>query len=309
MNPRLFDDMMIGTLELFCLTAELGSFTAVAHQLGLTPTAVSRGMTRLEARYGAQLLIRSTRQIRLTPAGQAFAVACRQALEQLKQAERQLTDQQQHVAGLVRCSVPTSYGHYRIAALMPALHQRYPQLKLELHFSNHNVDFIQDGYDLAIRAREQPDSNLIMRKLEDAELITVASKRYLARYGTPQTPDDLKQHQCIGFILPSRGTTVAWQFEQQGRLQAVEVGGWLAYRDDILAGVTLAKQGAGVVQIYRFLVEDALADGTLVQVLPQYACGSRPFSLIYPAQRYMSAPVRAVVEFLVEQCRMLSRGV
>jgi DNA-binding transcriptional LysR family regulator len=298
---RQFDDLSLGTLELFCLTAELESFSAAANSAGLTPPAVSRTIARLEARLGTPLFARTTRQVRLTDAGRHYYEQCKQAIEQIAQAEEQVSGAQTQPSGTVRVSLPTSYGHYRVLPLVPGFRRQYPGVELELQLSNRNVDFITEGFDLAVRGRTQPDSSLIAKKLEDADLVVVASPSYLAQRGTPQSTDDLARHECVHFALPSTGQLVPWELLVDGRLQAHSVGGGVRCFDDIIGPITLARHGAGLVQTYRFLVQADLQSGALQEVLHQHAGASRPFSLLFPAGRHMPRRVRVLIDFLTEQ--------
>ncbi|HYD79020.1 MAG TPA: LysR family transcriptional regulator [Paucimonas sp.] len=298
---RHFDDILIGSIELFCAAAELGGFTAAANAAGVTPAAVSRSVSRLEARLGVRLFVRTTRQISLTDAGRQYFEQCRQALGQLIEAERAVTGQQSAPAGILRLSVPTTYGHHRILPLLPAFRTRYPGVQVDIHVSNRNIDFADEGYDLAIRAREPADSSFIARKLEDAELVVVAAPAYLKRAGTPATPADLARHECIQFVLPSNGRTVEWLFREQGKDVEIQVAGTYRCYEDILAGATLARNGAGLFQAYRFTVEEDLRQGTLVEIMRDYGGRSRPFSVLYPHGRHLSLRVRAFVEFLMER--------
>lgn len=298
---RRLDDFNLGSLELFCLVAELQSFTAAANAAGLTPAAVSRTIARLETRLGSQLFVRTTRRVRLTEGGAAYHRQCRDALAQLMDAERELTGEQQVPSGTVRVSLPTSYGHHRVLPLLPRFRARYPEVQLELQLSNRNVDFTADGYDLAIRGRNPPDSGLVARKLEDAVLVVVASPAYLRRHGTPRTLESLQRHECLHFHLPSTGQLVPWIFHRDGQEFEVPVRGALRCADDILAPVTLARHGAGLVQTYRFIVEQDLQAGTLKEVLSSFAGASRPFSVLYPAQRHMPRRVRVFIDFLLDE--------
>jgi DNA-binding transcriptional LysR family regulator len=298
---RLFDDMALGSIELFCLTAEHQGFTAAAQVTGLSPAAVSRSVARLEARLGVQLLVRTTRRVRLTEAGQRYHLRCRQALGQLQEAEREATEQAQLASGLVRLSLPTSYAHYRVLPVLPDFLQMCPHIELELQLTNRNVDFTDERFDLAVRGRAPPDSGLVARKLEDADLVVVASPDYLRRHPAPQGIEDLSGHECIQFVLPRTGQNVPWLLQRGGRIEEVVTRGRLACSDDILGPVTLARAGAGVLQTYRYLVERDLAEGRLVALLPACAGASRPFSLIYPGNRHMPLRVRAVIDFLVSR--------
>ncbi|MGQ7819356.1 LysR family transcriptional regulator [Metapseudomonas furukawaii] len=299
---RQFDDILLGSIELFCLAAEEGGFTAAAQVAGVTPAAVSRSIGRLEARLGVRLFSRTTRSIRLTESGRSYYEECRQALTQLVEAERSVMGQQQEPAGVLRISIPTVYGHFRVLPLLPEFRRRYPQVKIEVHLSNRNIDFAAEGYDMAIRVRAQPDSTLIARHLEDAALVVIATPDYLGRIGTPRTLEDLARHECIQFELPSSGRRIAWLFNEQGREREVLAEGSYVITDDVvMGGVTLARHGAGLFQTYRFIVEKELAEGSLVEVLQDYGGRSRPFTLLYPQNRHVPLRLRAFVDFLMER--------
>ncbi len=297
---RQFDDILLGSIELFCLAAESGSFTTAAAVAGVTPAAVSRSVSRMEARMGVRLFTRTTRSVKLTDSGRAYFEQCRQALAQLVEAQREVMGKQQTPSGTLRISVPTTYGHHRILPLLPAFRARFPAVKVDVHISNRNVDFIDEGYDMAIRVRVLPDSGLIARHLEDAQLVTVASPDYLQRVGRPQTLDDLHHHECIQFELPSSGRHIAWLFKENAKDKEILTEGGYSCSDDVLGGVTLAKHGAGLFQTYKFIVEKELAEGSLVEVLEAFNGRSRPFTLLYPGGRHTPLRLRAFVDFLME---------
>lgn len=297
---RHFDDLQLGSIELFCLAAEAGSFTAAAQLAGVTPAAVSRSILRLEQRLGSRLFARTTRSIRLTEAGRNFFVQCSQALTQLVEAQQEVMGAQTTASGRLRISLPTTYGHHRILPLLPAFRALYPEVTVDIHLGNRNIDFVAEGYDLAIRVRAQPDSTLIARLLEDARLVVVASPDYLHKAGAPQTLEDLAQHECIQFELPSSGRRISWLFQEDGKDREVFSDGGYSCSDDVLGGVTLAKHGAGLFQTYKFIVEQELADGRLVEVLQNYSGRSRPYTLLYPHGRYVPQHVRAFVDFLLQ---------
>ena len=172
-------------------------------------------------------------------------------------------------------------------------------MKVDIHLSNRNIDFVGEGYDLAIRVRALPDSTLIARHLEDAALVVVASPDYLARVPAPQSLEELAEHDCIQFELPSNGRRIPWLFNERGQERELLLTGNYCCSDDVLGGVTLAKHGAGLFQTYRFIVERELAEGTLVEVLPAFGGRSRPFTLLYPQGRHMPLRLRAFIEFLM----------
>lgn len=143
---RQFDDILLGSIELFCLAAECGSFTLAAQEAGITPAAVSRSVSRLEERLGVRLFTRTTRNINLTEAGKNYFQQCYQALLQLREAERDVMGKQNDPSGTLRISLPTTYGHYRILPLLPQFRAQYPKVKVDIHLSNRNVDFVSEGW-------------------------------------------------------------------------------------------------------------------------------------------------------------------
>jgi DNA-binding transcriptional LysR family regulator len=298
---RQFEDVLLGSIELFCLAAELESFTSAANAASVTPAAVSRSVARLEERLGVRLFVRTTRQIRLTDAGRRYFEQCRQALSLLTDAEREATGQQTAPTGVLRISMPTPYGHYRVLPLLAEFRTRYPGVTVETHLSNRNIDFAEEGFDLAIRGRAPSDSGLIARTIEDAELVVVASPAYLRHAGKLKTPDDLVDHDCIQYALPSTGRNLPWLFKQKDEATEMITRGGCSASGDVLAGVTLARHGAGIFQTYRFIVDEDIGKGTLKELLVPYGGCSRPFVLLYPHARHLSSRVRSFVDFLMER--------
>lgn len=296
---RGFDPVQLGSIEQFCKAAELGSFTAAAEFLGLTPATVSRSISRLENRLGVRLFSRTTRNVRLTSEGELYRQECQQALEQIAEAERTITGNQQVPSGLLRISVGTLYANYRLLPLLPRFAETYPQIDLELSISNHLVDFVEEGFDLAIRLGIPEDSRLVAHPLEDAPVGIFATPGYLARKGVPETLDDLAGHDCIQFILPSSGRAMSWIFrDEQGNDIDYSFRSRLRVLDDALGCVSWASAGGGLFQIYHFIAAAAVARGELVEVLKPYGGRSRPFSMLYPQNRHVSARVRAFIDFM-----------
>jgi DNA-binding transcriptional LysR family regulator len=303
---RYFDDIKLGSIELFCLTAESGSFTAASTKAGLSPAAVSRSIARLEARLGVCLFVRTTRQMRLTEGGRAYYEQCQQALTQLIEAEREITGAQDAPSGRISISAPTPYAHYRLLPLLPSFRQRYPDVQIDIHVSNRNIDFVEEGFDLAIRGREPEDSGLIARRLEDTELLVVATPNYLKYAGIPQTPADLKNHECIQFEMPSSGRKSLWAFNVNDQRVELETSGSYTCQSDFLATATLAKSGAGLMQAYRFTVQEEIDSGAMQAVLTEYGGTTRPFFLIFPQKRHLPLRVRVFIDYLVEHLTRLN---
>lgn len=299
---RAFDPVQLGSIELFCRAADLGSFTMAAESLGLRPAAVSRSIARLETRLGVRLFVRTTRSIRLTNEGELYKAQCQQALEQIAEVERAITGNQKVPSGPLRISLPTTYAHHRLLPVLPRFTSMYPNIEIELNISNRNIDFVEDGYDLAIRLGEPQDSRLIARKLEDATLGVFASPSYLKEHGTPSTIAELKQHACIQFILPSNGRPMPWIFkDQDGQDIDYTFRSKLRVNEDVLGGVNWARAGGGLFQIYHFITQEAVQRGELIELMQNFSGRSRPFSVLYPQNRHLSARVRAFVDFLIDQ--------
>lgn len=296
---RNFDAVFLGSIEIFCLAAEQKSFTLASNLAGITPAAVSRSINRLEQRLGVRLFVRTTRQIRLTDAGNEYYSYCRDALQQLTEAESAVLGEHISPSGVIKISMPTTFGHYRILPLLPEFKKRYPGITFDLHISNRNIDFLAEQFDLAIRGRVPPDSNFICRKIEDSELLVIASRSYLEAHGEPKTLDELTQHECIQFQLPSTGRHVPWLFNEDGIDRDIATNGGYSCSEDVLGGVSLAKKGAGLFQTYRYVVDEELKRGEVVEVLTAYAGRSRPFNLMYPHGKLLPSRVRVFIDYLM----------
>lgn len=288
----------LGDVEVLLAVVEHGSFTAAAAALSTTASVLSRAVGRLEARLGQQLMRRTTRRIGLTDAGRRYADQARSAFELLKAAAEEAQSESAVLQGRIRISAPTTFGHFRLPALLQPFLARHPGVRLELNITNRNVDLVAEGFDMAIRLGTLPDSGLVARKLEDAPLRLVATPEYLRRAGVPRALGDLAQHACLPFILPRTGRHGAWSFRvgdddvEWTPTSAIEVS------DDVLGTVSLAEQGIGICQTYDFIVRERLASGQFVELLPELGGRTRPFSLVYAPHRHPSAAARALIAAL-----------
>ncbi|HIG8793910.1 TPA: LysR family transcriptional regulator [Raoultella terrigena] len=293
---RKFD--YLGDVEVFITVVEHGSFTAGAVALSTTPSVLSRSVSRLEVRLGRQLLQRTTRRVSLTEAGRLYLEQARAAFSLLDEAGRDAQGQEGELTGRVRLSVPTTYGHYRLPPLLARFARQYPQVQVELNITNRNVDLVAEGFDLAIRLGQLPDSGLVARKLEDAALLLVASPDYLQRMGTPRTLEELQRHLCLPFVMPRTGRLAPWVFRDGGADVDWLPASSIKTSDDVLGVVSLAERGMGICQSYEFIVRERMQRGQLIEVLPQYRGRSRPFSVIYAPHRHQSAATRAMIDLL-----------
>ena len=290
----------LSTIATFCKAAELSSFTAAAQALGFTPAAVSRGVGRLEERLGLKLFRRTTRSMQLTDDGRLYYEQCRAALGQIDDAEKAITGQQSEPRGLLRVSAPSTYAHYRLLPRLPEFQRRYPLIELEINVSNRNIDFVDEGYDIAVRLGEPPDSRLVARKLEDTAVGVYANPSYLKARGAPQSLPALQdpaQHTLLPFVLPSTGRVLPWLFMQDGEPVEITPKSSVQISEDPLACVALARAGMGLVQTMQWIAQAHAQE--LVEVLPQLSGRSRPFYLLYPHNRHLSARVRVLVDYLM----------
>jgi DNA-binding transcriptional LysR family regulator len=290
----------LSTIALFCKSAELGSFTAAANAIGLTPAAVSRGVGRLEDRLGIKLFRRTTRSMSLTDDGRLYFEQCRAAIAQIDDAEKNITGQQSEPRGLLRISAPSTYAHYRLLPRLADFKSRYPLIELDINIANRNIDFVDDGYDIAIRLGTPPDSRLIARKLEDARVGVYATPAYLKKHGHPKSLADLKDkraHTLLPFVLPSTGKALPWIFMDGGQQIELMPNSTVQVSEGPIGCVVLARSSMGLVQTFSWITESYKDE--FVEVLKPYAGCTRPFYLLYPQNRHLSARVRALVDFLM----------
>lgn len=296
---RRFDHLP--DVEAFITTVEQGSFTAGAVTLATTPAVISRAIARLEARVGSQLLRRTTRSLSLTDAGRLYLEQTRTAFAAIAEAERAIQGHDGELTGRVRISVPSTFGHYRLPALLRRFAERHPKVLVEVNITNRNVDLVAEGFDLAVRFGALADSGLVARKLGDAEFRLVAAPSYLARAGMPATIKDLDHHACIHFVMPRTGRVAPWLLNDNGKLVEWRPKPRLEVSDDFVGLVSLATGGLGICQSFEFIVAGPIARGELVEVLPQLRGGARAMSVIHPPHRRLSAAARALIDALSEK--------
>jgi DNA-binding transcriptional LysR family regulator len=282
----------------FCAAFELESFSKAARRLGVTPQAASRSVVRLEETLGVTLFRRTTRSVTPTDEARAYYRAAKEALDLLRRAETEMSHQDVTRSGVVRLSAPTTFGHHRLLPALAGFRERYPGVELEIHVGNRNVDFTAEGYDLAIRQGKIQEKGLVARKLGNFSLGVYGAPAYLARRHAPRTPAQLADHSCIAFIMPSTGRILSWTFVPKPRSFVPSAP--LRCAEDVLATITLARAGLGLIQTYDFLVEKDVERGMLVEVLRDFRGASRPFSLIYPESPKRSPAARALIDFLLE---------
>ncbi len=285
-------------LRVFARVVEHGGFTAAANTLGQSPSAVTKTIARLEDELGTQLFNRTTRNLRTTDFGQEFYERCLQILADLEEAEANLKRGNGVARGCIRAVVPLSFGRVTLAPELPNFFERYPEVSLDLHFSDSAVDLIGSGFEIAVRTGNSADSRLTTRLLTRGPQVTVAAPRYLDRRGIPAVPLDLLQHNCL---ISRFGPD--WSFkDSDGRTQQIRVRGNATINSgDALREAAVA--GTGIAQGTWWLYRKDLERGDVKAVLTPYNTEGAPVSVLYPPQRHLPAKLRAFIDFLVSITR------
>lgn len=290
-----------GEMEVFARVVELGGFSAAARAFRLTPSAVSKLVARLEARLGVRLLNRSTRQLQLTPEGAAFYERAKRLIADIDEAERSAMLGAEP-AGKLRINTNLPFGHHFLLPLVPEFLARYPQVTLDLVLTDTVVDLVADRTDVAIRAGPLRSSSLVARKLGETRMAVVAAPDYLARRGTPRTPQDLAGHNCLTFGYAR--AIEDWPFVEAGRTHAFMPRG-NTQAGDGLALRQLAVLGVGIARVSLFHAAADIAAGRLVPILEKYNPGdTETFSAVFLGHGgQLPSRVRALLDFLVERVR------
>jgi DNA-binding transcriptional LysR family regulator len=281
----------------FVRVVEAGSLTGAARRLEVAKSAVSRRLSELEARLGVQLLRRTTRTLHVTDAGHAFYQRCVRILADVDEAELAVSDVHGRLAGQLRVAAPLSFGIAHLQPAVEAFLAEHPDVRFDLDLDDRQVDLMAENFDLGIRIAPLADSSLVARRLATVEHVVCASPDYLARHGTPATPEALAEHDCLTYANAPESD--AWHCtDAQGREHRIPVRSRLrANNGDLLREAAVA--GLGVVFQPRFIVHRALAEGTLVPVLTDCDWSRVDAWALYPQTRHLSARVRAFVDFLV----------
>jgi DNA-binding transcriptional LysR family regulator len=292
-----------GELEVFVRAVELGGFSAAARALGMTPSAVSKLVARLEARLGARLLNRSTRNLQLTPEGCVFYERGVRVLAELDETERGAAIGAMP-RGRLRVHANVPLGRHYLLPLAPAFLDAHPDITLDIVLTDQVVDLLEQRTDVAIRSGPLKDSQLVARKLGDASMVIVGAPAYLARRGTPRTPADLDAHNRLGFGFAR--TLNGWPLldAQHTRIEVPVAGNALAGDGETLRQLALA--GVGLARLAAFQVRDDVAAGRLVVLLDAFNPGDmEPVNALYLGQGgHLPARVRALLDFLAERMRV-----
>ncbi|WP_428309939.1 LysR family transcriptional regulator [Hydrocarboniphaga sp.] len=280
-------------MQCYVRAVETGSFSVVARELSTTQPTVSKNIAALEAHLGARLLYRSSRKMSLTPEGESYYAECRRILDAVAEAESGARGQNT-AAGLLRVACPAALARHRVMPLIRPFTEKHPEVCIELVFSNHDIDLIEEGLDIAFRIGRLQDSSYRARLVATYALCCAASPDYLQRKGTPATPADLLQHNCVMFTRNSTGPI--WQLGDE----AIRPQGNL--RVDNPDGLRVAAlSGLGIVVAPTWLFADELHDGRLVCLLEAWPIQALPVHMIYPAKGFLPTRARVFMDFVVDE--------
>jgi DNA-binding transcriptional LysR family regulator len=283
----------------FVRSVEGGGFSAAARELGLTPSALSKLVTRLEDRLGARLLQRTTRRLQLTPEGEAFYVRSRRILADMDEAEAEVVAAGVRPTGLLRLHCGSAFGMHQLAPAVPLFLERYPEVDLDITISDEPLVGLGDGVDLAIRIGPLDESSMVARRICNLERVICAAPSYLERCGTPRTPDDLQQHNCLW--ITSLPVLRRWPFDTDDGIRVVHIDGNVV-ANNAETVLQLALAGVGITRLTDVIVGDAIGRGELVPILGEWHhVEPVPLYATYPSGRNLSPKVRAMVDFLVER--------
>ncbi|AMB85036.1 LysR family transcriptional regulator [Pseudomonas agarici] len=283
----------------FIRTAELGSFVAAGRALGLSASAVGKGVSRLEQQLGVRLFQRSTRSLSLTDEGRVFQERCRRILDDLDDAQAALSQSTEVPRGRLRLSLPIASYHLFQSVLM-AFMALYPDIELDIDFSDKLVDLIEEGFDVAIRSGDLPDSRLIRRSLPGVQLVLCAAPAYLERHGTPRTPAELDDHLTVRFRYFKNGKLQDWPLlREEGARESRTRTVMVSNNMEMVRGALI--HGFGLGTLPDFLAREALAAGSLRCLLHEHLIAPDPMSIVWPSSRQLSRKIRVFVDFVCER--------
>lgn len=283
-------------LSFFVLLAKLGSMSATARELGLTPPAVTKRLMLMEQRLGVRLVNRTTRRISLTAEGETYLAQAAQILGSIRDMEESVSSSRAEPKGLLRVNATPGFGRMRIAPLVSRFAHAHPDVEVELQLTDRPIGLVEEAYDLAIRFGELPDSRLSARKLMANRRFLCASPTYLKKAGEPQTPAELHRHRCI---LHRQNDDVygTWRLEKGRKVELVKVRGAVSSNDGDVV-LNWALEGHGIVQRSEWDAAKYLASGRLREVMPAYSLPPADLYVYYLSRRNLPAKVRAFVDFL-----------
>jgi DNA-binding transcriptional LysR family regulator len=284
-------------MEAFATVVDQGGFTDAAKKMGISKSAVSKHVSSLEARLGARLLNRTTRRVSPTEIGLAYYDRARRVLNDAGEADALVSSMQSEPSGLLRISVATDFGVGHLSPILAEFLRGYPEIQINMVLNNRYVELISEGFDMAVRIGELEDSTLRARKLTQTTKRMIASPDYVTEYGMPQKIDDLSDHKLLHYSNQAAGNV--WKVTApSGERRQVRTAGWLTVNDG-QSLLNAAVSGLGIAYLPSFLYEQALADGEVVEVMPDLPGETLGVYAVYPPGRFTQPKVRAFIDYLV----------
>jgi len=284
----------LAAMQTFVRVAEAGSFTAVADQMNVARSAVTRQIAALEAHLGVKLMARSTRRLSLTSAGATYLDQCREILDRIDEAEGDLADERQTLRGTIRTTVPLTFGLLHLTPLILEFAQAHPDIAIDLDFNDRRVNLIEEGMDLGLRITDRLPETTVARRLTACRSVVAAAPGYLRLHGEPKHPDELAQHACLPYSLTSRNS---WTFLVDGVPHAVDISGPItANNGNVLQDAAI--QGMGILYGPTFIVAEAIRQGKLLPILTKFPIPVLDMFAVFPGNRFVPRRVRAFVDFL-----------
>jgi len=284
-------------MAVFAKVAERQNFTAAARELGLSKSAVSKQVQRLEDRLGVRLINRTTRRLHLTESGLAFFERAKRVVEEAEEAELAVSRLHDEPRGTLRVNAPMTFGVRHVAPITAEFMNKFPELNLDIVFNDRMVDLIEEGFDVGIRIAELSDSTMIARKLAPCRMAVVASPDYWNTHGRPNHPSELENHDCL--LYQHRQSPDTWNFNGPDGPFSVPVSGRI-HGDNGDALVEMTRAGMGVYLCPTFMAGELLANGQLESVLGDHVPSNVSIYAIWPHNRHLSAKVRAFVDHLTQ---------
>ncbi len=295
----MFDGKIASGVSVLAAVVDAGSFVKAAELLGLTDSGVSRAISRLEIRLGVRLLDRTTRSVTLNDEGRRFYEEVKPHLNAIEDAAVVASGATSAVRGRLKIDIDPFFLPLVLAGRLGAFCERYPELTIEFVTSEHIGDLVSEGIDLAIRFGQPRRSTLVSRKLIEAPIFTVASPRYLKRYGKPEHPSALSRHRCLQFVDPYTGRPFGWEFVCKEEMIEVATSGPLIFSDP-KSMLQECVAGTGVAQIIGWGIKDLLARGALIDLFPAWHGERFPLFAFHPSRKHPPAKVRAFVDFCIK---------
>lgn len=286
-------------IQAFVHIVEASTMTAAAELLGVAKSAISRRLSELEQQLSVELFHRTTRKLVLTESGQGFYMRCTQILNDIEEAQHAVSQAHQELNGLLRVAAPLSFGVLQLGPAIIEFQKLHPNLSFDIDFNDRQIDLIQEGFDVGIRIANLKDSSLIARKLATISFTVCASPAYLKQHGTPHSPEDLINHNCVTFSYLDNPSH--WSFiNEQGKKQTIKVPKLMQVNNGSFIH-SAAIAGLGISRIPNFITYKSIASGKLIPILQDYSIPGFNAYAIYPPTRHLSQRVRQFIDFLVER--------